>query len=191
MNLFGSTTFRGDGYSVAAHIGDVHTQIQFDAELLEDPGRLVGERRREAAQHPLTAVEEHHPGVLGLDAVELVGQCPGGHLPDLAGQLNTGGPTAGDGEGQPGVPVRSGRQGLGHLEGAEQPSPDAHGVVEGFHARRPLGELFVPEVRLPHPDCEDQHVVIQPEGGVVRSAHRDPPRIDVDVTRFPISVVTL
>ncbi len=88
--------------------------------------------------------------------MKLVGQCPGGHLPDLAGQLNARGPTAGDGEGQPGVPIRAGRQGLGHLERAEQPSPDAHGVVEGFHARCPLGELFVPEVRLPHPDREDR-----------------------------------
>ena len=48
---------------------------------------------------------------------------------------------------------------LGHLEGAEDPPAQLHGVVDRLHARRVAGQLVVAEVRLWHAGGDDEAVV--------------------------------
>ena len=175
---------RCDGHAVVSHVGDVHTHVQFDAQILQDLGGFVGEGWREAAQNAASPVEEQYPRVLGLDAVELMGQGSRSHFPDLPGQLHTGGSATGYREGQPRVALRSRGQSFGHLECAEQPAADAQRVVEGLHPWRPLREFLMAQVGLTHSDGDYQHVVVKGERGLVGAAGGDPARVGVEVDRF-------
>ena len=56
----------------------------------------------------------------------------------------------------------------GHLERSEDPLADLQRVSERLHAGGMLSELVVPEVRLPHPDGEDEVVVRQLRPAPVR-----------------------
>ena len=57
-------------------------------------------------------------------------------------------------------------------------------VVEGLHSRRPLRELLVAEVGLPHAGGDDQHVVVERERGLVGAAGGDAARVGVEVDRL-------
>ncbi len=130
-------------------------------------GRLVRQLRAERGQRGVAAVEQQHPGVLGLDVAVLVAQRLRRHLADLPGQLDARGPGADQGEGELAAALRRIGRALGHLERAEHPAPDEQGVLDGFHPRRPPGELVVAEVGLLHPGRHDQVVVAE-----ARSARR-------------------
>ena len=101
-----------------SYVGDVHTHVQFDAQILQDLGGFVGEGWREAAQNAASPVEEQYTRVLGLDAVELIGQGSSSHIPDLPGQLHTGGSATGYGEVSHASRCGPGQR-FGHLECAE------------------------------------------------------------------------
>ncbi len=139
----------------------------------------------ERLEHTLAAVEQQHSGFLGLDAVKLVRQSPGGHLADLPGKLHAGGPSTGHGECQPTVALGSRWQRLGDFKGGEDPLPDVKRIVERLHPRRPLGEVLLAEVGLLHSRGHDEYVVVDGERRLVRpaSGHLTGPRVDVD--RFP------
>ena len=139
---------------------------------------------RETAEDAASSVEEQHPRVFGFDAVELLGQSSSSHFSDLPGQLDSGRSATGYGEREPCVALGSGRQRFGHLERTEQPSTDAQCIVEGLHPRRPLREFLVAEIRLPHSDGDDQHVVVDRERGLVRAAGGNPARVCVEVERL-------
>ena len=174
----------GHGDPVAAHVGDVHTEMQIHAQVFEHTLRAVGQRRGETLQHPVAAVEQQHARVPRRDAVEFVGQRPRRQFADLPGQFHTGGPAARDGEGQPLVSFRPRRQRLGDLESGEHPPSDAQRIVEGLHARRPRRELLVTEVGLAHARRDHQIVVVHVEERFVGTTGGDAARVGIETNRL-------
>ena len=82
-----------------------------------------------------------------------------GQFGDLPGHLDAGRTGADDDERQQLLPAHRVAGPLGLLERAEDPAAQFQRVVDRLHARRPLGEVVVAEVRLPRARGDDQAVV--------------------------------
>ena len=155
-----------DPERIDAHDAPAHAQL--DAHLLELLGGSLAQAVTEVGQRLLPAVDQEDPDGGGVDVAEVAGQAAGGQLADLPGQLHTGRPAADDGEGH--EEALLGRVGprLGDLEGAEDPPPELHGVIDGLHPRCDHGEFVVAEVGLAGAGRHDQAVV-----GIVGGIARD------------------
>jgi hypothetical protein len=94
---------------------------------------------------------------------ELSAQCPSRQLPDLPGQLNPGRARPYQDEREPSASLGRVGRGLGHLERAEDSSPDPLGILDGFHPGRELSVLVVPEIGLSDAGRQDQVVVVELE----------------------------
>ncbi len=150
-----------DAQPGGVYIGHDRVHVLLDAELGEGACRLGRQLRAERGERGVPAIEQQHPGVLGLDVTVFGAQRLGGHLADLPGQLDASGSGADQGEGEPAATLRRVDRGIGQLERAEDAAPDDQGMLDGLHAGRPLGELVVPEIRLLHPGRHDQVVVAE------------------------------
>ena len=82
-----------------------------------------------------------------------------GELGDLAGHLDAGGAGTDDGEGQQLLAARGIAGPLGLFERAKDAATQLECVIDRLHARRPLGEVIVAEVRLACARGDDQAVV--------------------------------
>src|SRR5215813_2723778 len=137
--------------------------VQLDTEFLQLPAGQRGQLRAEHSERGAAAVEEHHPGVMGLDVAVLTAQRLGGELPELPGQLHPGRTGPHQGEGEPALSFGGVGGGFGQLERAEHPPPDLDRVLDRLHPRRDGGVLVMPEVGLPDPGRQDQVVVAELE----------------------------
>ena len=146
-----------DAGGVDADHPGAHPQLH--AEALELLGRLAGQLVAEGGQRLLATVEQDHPHRRRVEGAELAPQAARRQLPNLAGELHPGRSGPDDRDGQPSLPLGRVIGHLGHLEGAEDPAPQLHGVVDGLHAGRVEGELVVTEVRLVDTGGHDQAVV--------------------------------
>ena len=81
-----------------------------------------------------------------------------GQLGDLPGHFDTGGAGSDDGERQQLLAALRIIGPFGLLEGAQNPSAELQGIVDGLHAGREFGEVVVAEVRLAGAGCDDQAV---------------------------------
>ena len=82
-----------------------------------------------------------------------------GEFGDLPGHLHPGRPGTDHDERQQLLPAHRIAGPFGLLERAENPAAQFQSVVDGLHARRPLGELVVAEVGLPGTGSDDEAVV--------------------------------
>ncbi|CAB4880488.1 unannotated protein [freshwater metagenome] len=153
-------------------VGDVNAEMRFDSDRVEGALGLLRQRVGERFEHSVTAVEQQNARFGRVDRIEFLRQRPGGEFPYLPGQFDSGGPSPGDGEGEPGATLFGGGQGLGHLECRDQFSSDRQGVVEGLHARCPLHVFVVAVIRLLHSDGNHEIVVRQLERRPVEAARR-------------------
>ena len=129
------------------------------------PRRAVGGFARQAlaerGQRRVATVEQQHPGILGLDFPVFRAQRLGGELADLACQLHARRPCADQREREPSALLVGVRGRLGHLERAEDPSPDREGVRDRLHAGRERRVVVMTEIRLPDPGRDDELVIAE------------------------------
>ena len=142
---------------------------------------LADELGAERRQRHLAPVEEQHPGLVRVDAPELVPQGERRELADLPGQLDPGRPRPDESERQPAAALRRVRRGLRHLERPEDPPADRQGVRQRLHPGSEPGELVVTEVGLLHAGRDDEVVVRDLDRGACRPQPDHPPALDVDV----------
>ena len=173
-----------DLQAVSVHVGDDRAHVQLDPQLAQVPGGQGGQLRAEHRQRRAPAVEQQDPGVLRLDVPVLAAQRLGRDLADLPGQFHAGRPGADQGEGEPAGPFGRVVGGLGHLERAEDPPPDLHRVLDGFHPGRDRGVFVVPEVGLPDAGGQDEVVVAELDLLAQRAAGQYPPPLRVDASHL-------
>ncbi|KAG1270542.1 hypothetical protein G6F66_013790 [Rhizopus arrhizus] len=101
-------------------------------------------------------------------------------LGQRAGQFDTGGAAADDGEPQPGGRFCRVRFGLGTLERQQQFAAQGDGIVQGFQAGRSIGPLVVAEVGVGGAGGQQQAVVVQHAA----IGHADLPGLLVDGHHF-------
>jgi hypothetical protein len=80
-----------DAQPGGVYIGHDRVHVLLDAELGQGACRLGRQLRTERGERGVPAIEQQHPGVLGLDVTVFVAQRLGGHLADLPGQFDASG----------------------------------------------------------------------------------------------------
>ena len=158
-----------DGQAIAVHVGDHGAQLDFNAELLQALACLLSQLRAEGRQHSCRGIEQDDPRIGRVDVPEGALEGLVGQFGDLPGHFDAGRTGTHHGEGHE-LAAPDGIAGaLGLFEGTQNATAQLESVVNGLHARRPLGEVVVSEVRLTRTGGDDQAVVGR---GVVVSQQR-------------------
>ena len=173
------------GHSGRVEIDDHLVQPRRHAEALQRSLRLLRERRRECAQHPITGLDQQDPCRARVKCAEVASQVAG-DLGDLARHLHAGRAGADDHERQqrcaPGGVVLE----LSGLERRQDLAPDRQRPLERLQLGGRLTPFVVSEVVVLGAAGDDQGVV--GDGLRLRLVdHRfdvDKPVLEVDVGDF-------
>ena len=128
--------------AIGTDIGNQGAKHNFDAEIFKEffcfCGKVLGIGRENAR----AAFHENDARILGADAAEIVLQGVIGDFGDGAGELETGGASADNDEGEPGAFLGFGFGTLGALECVEEFVAHAGGFFDGLEA----GSVFAPVI---------------------------------------------
>jgi len=131
-----------DDDAPGAAIGDPGAKAHLDPELLQGALGRGGERGRKCGEEALPRLDQHDPGLAGVDVAEIPGQCRLCQLGDGTGELHTGRTAAHHDESELALAqhIRGGVLRL--LEGHQDLASQGRGIVDALQARG-IGLPFV------------------------------------------------
>ena len=138
--------------------------MDLDAHALEVARRDAGEPFAHGRHQAVAPLDQHDPGLVGVDAAVVAVQGPPRELTELSRHLHARRPAPDDHERHEGPARVFVGLGLGQLEGAEDPPAQGQGVVEGLHAVGGPPELVVPVVGGGGAAGDDEAVVLDDLG---------------------------
>ncbi len=181
VDLLGLAGRRLHADQAVLHVHDLGLRAHHHAQLLELAARRGGAPGRVGREQAVHRLDQHDPGVLGVDRPEVVAQRVVGDLAQRAGELHARRPAPDEHERHPRPPLDRVGLAFGGFEGDQDPAPDLRRVVDGLQARRVRRPVLVTEVGVMGAGGDDQRVVGH------RAAVREPDLalLGVDVDRLP------
>src|SRR5207247_661311 len=104
---------------------------------------------------------QKNPGLAGIDAAKVVAQGVVSQFAEGARQLDAGGSSADDDEGQPHLTQLRVLGPLGGFEGEQNAPPDFRGVFNRFQAGRQLFPYFLSEIVVPGTRGDNQVIITE------------------------------